>query len=178
MAKPALTTDDIRRDIVTRLDALPGITVYDSRVLDADADELPAISVLSSGSTETIKSVTGLITMRVDRFLVQSMVKAGSSATFEATLASTIDALQDAIVDVLFADGEWRGAFERTAIVGDVDKWRGKTTSAALVAGVDMTIEVQYSRRPTDASGSLSKLYVVTQTEDPDGADVSDRRML
>lgn len=176
--KPALTTSAIRKDIVARLGVLPGVNVYDSRLLDADVDDLPAVSVLSSGGPETVRSITGLVTMRVDRFLIQGLVKGGNTSTFEVTLADTIDALEDAIVDTLFCDGEWRGTFERTAIVGDVEKMRGKTTSAALVGGVDLTVEVQYTRHPTDASGSLAKLYVQTITEDPDGADVSDRRML
>lgn len=178
MTKPALTTSDIRHDIAARLAVLPGVSVFDSRVIDADVDELPAVTVRTASGPETVLSATTLLTRRVDRFHIQGIVKAGSTATFELALGDTLDALADAIVDVLFTDGEWRGSFERVALVGEISREWGKTEARALVGEVLITVEVQYSRRPTDASESLSALYVLTEPTEPDGADVSDRRML
>lgn len=179
MAAPTLTPTAIRADLVTRLKAAAtaaGSRVYDSREINWENDELPAVAVATLGGSEDSWGMGGRIAHRTERVAVVGTVKdTAQSDTAEAVVAAAIDSLEGEILDALGGSEEWIGAFE---VVEKMDSQKAVDVSSNWIVGslaiaFDLRYSVKYTTLP--APVSFDRTAIDTDTTDPDGADVSER---
>jgi hypothetical protein len=171
MAYPTRDPLLIRTDMVARLTAaLPTVGVFDSRQIDVDEDEIPAVSVYSVGCDDTNKSLQARVFERVETLGISARV----TATTDAALAAAVDAMETAILAALLGDIEWNLKCPRVQTSKSLD-----IASNRRVGGVDVKIDVTYSPEyAVDLTGyEFETCAVTTEPTDPDGADVSEREI-
>ena len=173
MAGPTLTATGIRTDLVSRLTGITdaGVRVYDSRQINYEVDELPAIVVVTLGCDENKWSIGARHVQHVERVAIHGLVK----GLDEAVIAASVDALETQIMDELNRAVEWVCAFdsvERIGVTKGMDDGAGR-----LIGHVAITLDLHYSvlYEPLPAPVDLDSIAVTTDTIDPDGADVSER---
>jgi hypothetical protein len=171
MAYPTKTPAAIRADIVARLTAasLPGSPgVYNSRSINVDQDELPAVSVFSVSVDDEQLSLGARVFKRTETIGITARL----STTTDDGLALANDAMEAAILGALLTDREWNVQLQRASSEKGVD-----IASNKRVGGVDIKIVVTYSPSyEIDLTGfEFEEVAVTTEPTDPDGADVSER---
>jgi hypothetical protein len=168
-----MTPTGIRTDLVTRLTGATaaGSRVYDSRQLDLPGDELPAVVITSMGGSEDRRPTRGLVHKRTERVQITGVV----SGTADATLAATVDTMEAAILDHLFGDDEWLGAFDSVASIR-TDKNLDINASVSCGAiGITLELEYHVQYANLNTPDHLHAVAVTTDTTEPAGADVSER---
>lgn len=173
MGAPILTSTGIRTDLVARLvgKTAAGSRVFNSRRVDVETDEIPAVVVTSLGGDGEKWSKNSLIYKRAERVQVTGIV----TGTDDANLAATLDTMEAAIADALLSDPEWLGAFEtidKIAVEKSLD-----VDARKRIGGVAVTFELGYSvTYAVNLTGAdLEEVAVTTDTTEPAGADVSTR---
>lgn len=173
MATVTLDPTSIRTDIVTRLKAAStaaGQRVFDSRRIDVDTDELPAIVVTTLGHKDEKDSQDVLLFKRTERIQVTGIV----TATTDEALASAVDAIESDILAALIEDVEWNASFEA---VGDFQSDKSlDLSSKKRVGGVGIQFAVQYHVQYTpDLTGmDFREVTVTTEATEPE-VEVSER---
>ena len=176
MAKPTLSPTGIRTDLVARLrgKTAAGDRVFDSRRVNYEAEELPAITVTTLGGTDDRWSIGTLLVKHTERLAIVGDV-AGED---EAALAAALDTLESQILDAIAGDPEWVGAFDA---VEKVDSAKRLDDSTGVILGhVAIVLEVRYALKyaPAQEPGPLDSVWVDTHSDDPAGANVTDRPLL
>ena len=183
MATPLLNPTAIRQDVVARLigHTPAGEKVFDSRRANYETEELPAITVTSLGGTDDRWSIGTLLVKHTERIAivgdVSSLVPPDVTKT-EAVLAAELDILEASILDALAGDPEWVGAFDA---VEKVDSAKRLDDSTGVILGhVAIVLEVRYALKyaPAQEPGPLDSVWVDTHSDDPAGANVTDRPLL
>lgn len=173
MANVTLDPTNIRTDLVTRLKAastVAGQRVFDSRRIDVDTDELPAIVVTTLGHKDEKDGQNVLLFKRTERIQVTGIV----TGTTDEALASAVDAVEDDILVALIEDDEWNASFEA---IGDFQSDKSlDLSSKKRVGGVGIQFAVQYHVQYTpDLTGmDLHEVAVTTEATDPE-VEVSER---
>jgi len=176
MAIVTLNPTAIRTDLVTRLSAADTVAetrVYDSRRVDLDTEDLPAIVVNSLGHKDEQESQSTLLFKRVERLQITGLI----SASDDPSLAAAIDSIEDEILTALIADEEWNRSFEA---IGEFTSDKSLDLSGKKrVGGVGIQFTVQYhvtyAIDLTSTDRELHEVVVTTDTTEPDKADVSER---
>jgi len=173
MAAPTLTPTGIRTDLVTRLKGATaaGQRVYDSRQIDLPSDELPAVVVTSTGGTEERGIQSGLVHKRTERVQITGVVK----GTSDAALASALDTLEAAILDRLIGDSEWLRAFDALPRITTEKNLDIAAETSAAGVGIALELEYHVAYSPLTAPASLKMVAIDTESDEPAGADVSER---
>lgn len=174
MAAPTLTPTGIRTDVVARLKAaatVAGSKVYDSRDLDYEVDEPPALSVSSIGGNDNKWGIGQRLTKHVERLAIVGMVK----GTEEGAVAAARDVLEGEVYDALAQDTEWLQSFDSVESMESAKKI--DTESEYVVGSVAIVLELHYSIKytPVPAPVPFTEVAVTTEPTDPAGADVSER---
>lgn len=176
MAKPTLSPTGIRQDLVTRLrgKTAAGDRVFDSRRVNYEAEELPAITVTTLGGTDDRWSIGTLLVKHTERLAIVGDV-AGED---EAAIAAALDSLEGQILDAVAGDPEWVGAFDAVEKVDSAKKLDDATGD--LLGHVAVVVEVHYPVKyaPAVEPGPLDSVWVDTHSIEPAGADVTDRPVL
>jgi len=177
MAKPTLSPTGIRTDVVSRLKGKTsaGVKVFDSRRINYEPTEFPAITVTTLGGTDDRWGFGTLLAKHTERVAIVGDVK----GTAETTIADALDTLEGQILDALAGDPEWVGAFEAVDKVDTAKQINGKTGDlighVAIV--LDLKYSVQYVQNPA-LIPDLERVAVDTHAASPAGAAVSDRLIL
>ena len=169
MASPSLTPSAIRIDMVERLAAaMPTVGVFDSREIDVDADEIPAVSVFSQGSEDANQSLAARVFRRTETVLVAGRV----TGSDDAAMALAVDNMEAAILAAILTDMEWNVV----CTAASISKGRSVSTSKRI-GGVDIAFTLTYSPEyEIDLTGyDFERIAVTTEPTDPEGADVSTR---
>ena len=174
MATPTLSPTGIRQDLVTRLKAAntaAGQRVYDSRKIALDTDEIPCITVYSEGMSESKWAMGAPLYRHTERVGITGIVGGND----DATIAASLDTLEDAILSALATDTEWLGSFETVASVETVKSL--DLESNRRLGGVAIKLEVTYSTiyTPNLTGMDLEEIAITTESTNPDGANVSER---
>ena len=176
MAKPTLSPTGIRTDLVARLrgKTAAGDRVFDSRRVNYEAEELPAITVTTLGGTDDRWSIGTLLVKHTERLAIVGDL-AGED---ETAIAAALDTLEGQILDAVAGDPEWVGAFDAVEKVDSAKKLDDST--ADLLGHVAVVVEVHYgvTYTPAQEPGPLDSVWVDTHSADPAGANVSDRPLL
>ena len=176
MAAPTLNATGIRTDLVSRLsdETSAEDRVYDSRKLNFESDEFPALSISSIGANDDKWSIGVRLVEHTERIAIVGGVK----GTSEADVAAALDTLETGVYDTLAEATEWVKSFEsieKVESAKEVDK-----STADIVGNLAVVIELHYSVKytPSPAPGALTQVVATTDTADPAGADVSARDLL
>jgi len=176
VARPTLSPTGIRTDLVARLRGrtAAGDRVFDSRRVNYEAEELPAITVTTLGGTDDRWSIGTLLVKHTERLAIVGDV----TGEDEATLAAALDTLESQILDAVAGDPEWVGAFDAVEKVDSAKKLDDST--ADLLGHVAVVVEVHYAVQyaPSVEPADLDSVWVSTSTTDPAVANVSDRPLL
>lgn len=176
MAKPTLSPTGIRTDLVARLRGKTDADdrVFDSRRVNYEAEELPAITVTTLGGTDDRWSIGTLLVKHTERLAIVGDV-AGED---EAALAAALDTLEGQILDAVAGDPEWVGSFDAVEKVDSAKKLDDATGD--LLGHVAVVVEVHYAVKyaPAEEPGPLDSVWVDTHSAEPAGADVSNRPVL
>ncbi len=176
MGKPTLSPTGIRTDLVTRLrgKTAAGDRVFDSRRVNYETEELPAITVTTLGGTDDRWSIGTLLVKHTERLAIVGDV----TGEDEAELAAALDSLEGEILDAVAGDPEWVGAFDAVEKVDSAKKLDDGTGD--LLGHVAVVVEVHYPVKyaPAEDPGPLDSVWVDTHSADPAGANVSDRPVL
>lgn len=173
MGAPTLTPKAIRADIVARLKdkTAAGSRVFNARRLDVEADEVPCLTVLTTGAAEEIRGRTPVVTRRTEHVTVAGLVL---STGADADLSDALDDLEAQVRDAMIGVGEWAYAFGdlvnvETSKTLDVESRR---RLGGFAMTFDLVHDVTYEKTWSD---NFTKLAVTTDTTEPDKADVSTR---
>ena len=177
MARPTLSPLGIRTDLVSRLQGrtMAGIRVFDSRQLNYEADEFPAIVVSTLGGGDDGWGLVTLLAKHEERAVVVGEVR----GTEESAVAATLDEFEGQILDTLAGDPEWVGAFEGVEKIDIAKKIDG--TSADLLGKVAVVLTLKYTVTYVQNPAllpDLDRVAVDTHPTSPAGANVSDRLIL
>lgn len=176
MAAPTLSPTGIRTDLVSRLRGKTDADdrVFDSRRVNYEAEELPAITVTTLGGTDDRWSIGTLLVKHTERLAIVGDV-AGED---EAALAAALDTLEGQILDAVAGDPEWVGAFDAVEKVDSAKKLDDGTGD--LLGHVAVVVEVHYPVKyaPAEDPGPLDSVWVETHSAEPAGANVSNRPVL
>ena len=176
MGKPTLSPTGIRTDLVERLRGKTDADdrVFDSRRVNYETEELPAITVTTLGGTDDRWSIGTLLAKHTERLAIVGDV----TGEDEAALAAALDTLEGQILDAVAGDPEWVGAFDAVEKVDSAKKLDDATGD--LLGHVAVVVEVHYPVKyaPADEPGPLDSVWVDTHSAEPAGADVSNRPVL
>ena len=173
MAAITMTPAGIRADLAARLvgRTAAGSNVYDSRRIDYTGDELPAITVTSTGASESRFGTRSFLARRTERVTITGVVTGAD----DLALAVAVDTMEASILDTLFGDPEWLAAWRLVAKCSvektlDIDS---KTRVGGVAVSLDLDYDIEYA--PIASPGDLATIRITTDTTDPAGADVSVR---
>lgn len=176
MARPTLNPTGIRVDLVARLrgKTAAGDRVFDSRRVNYETEELPALTVTTLGGTDDRWSIGTLLVKHTERLAIVGDV----TGEHEAELAAALDSLETAVLDAVAGDPEWVGAFdavERVDCTKKIDDGSGH-----LLGHIAVVIEVRYPVKyaPAEEPGPMDSVWVDTHSAEPEGANVSNRPVL
>lgn len=180
MSVPTLDPTGIRTDLVARLrgQTPAGTRVFDSRRVNYDTDEFPAIAVFTPGGNDDKWALGGSVVKHSEKIVIVGDLK-GSS---ETTIAAELDATEAAIMDCLAGDDEWLSAFETVESV-DTTKAIDAATGhmeGHLVMMIDVKYSVCYERNTITPAAPLETVAVTVNLRpaDPTHVDISKRALL
>lgn len=181
-----LSAKTIRADIVARLaptfaegvtpdyPTMAGARVENSRAVPFEEADLPAISVITPGSSENDFSLAGIMSGRhTERVAIIAEVTADDGHQ----AADLLDDFEKQIMDTLLGDLDWLAQ----VVVDKVDTARKIDASTGLTFGrAVIVMDLVYARNfvPRATFPDMTTVYVDTQPTSPAGAKVSDRPVL
>lgn len=180
-----LTPKAIRADIVTRLktvrddDSFPTMAedrVESTRQINYEREEMPAITVMTTGGTDGEFTLQGFMAGRhTEKMVIVGEVMADTPED----AADMVDDFEDQILDCLLGDVDFVKSLpvQSVTTTKKVDSSTGNVFGAVVIV-LDFNYSKTFEKTSSGNPTNLKSIYVDTKPTKPDGADVSVRRIL
>jgi hypothetical protein len=169
----ALTSYDARTGILALLSGATaaGTSVYDSRKVNVDDDDIPIVCVYTTGSEDLTFSRSSPLYKHVETISIVGFVT-GSS---DAVVASNLDAMATAIKTTLATNQDWFGQFGH--VDGFTETREYDVSNNRRISAVSVSVRLNWHENyaATAPDVSFDEVAVTVECTEPDGAGTTER---